>query len=147
MCGRGIMTTLVAAATAMVLALPAGANTTRDIAKDLKDGRLDATYTKGELEAYIRDAVVQGYGNPVTQPAAPAAASGGGDQPTTGVAGAGQTESPQSSGPTTGALDEVGQVGSLPFTGVDLALLTLGGLALVGLGLGARRFGAKTNRA
>lgn len=144
MCGRGIMTTLVAAAAAMVLALPAGASTTRDIAKDLKDGRLDATYTKGELEAYIRDAVVQGYGNPLTQPAAPAAAAGG-DQPTAGVAGAGQTESPQSSGPSAGTLDEVAQVGTLPFTGVDLALLTFGGLALVGLGLGARRLGA--NRA
>jgi hypothetical protein len=36
---------------------------------------------------------------------------------------------------------EVGRTGTLPFTGVDLALLTIGGFLMLALGLGARRLG------
>jgi hypothetical protein len=35
---------------------------------------------------------------------------------------------------------EVSNNGSLPFTGLDIGLLALGGVALVGVGVGLRRF-------
>jgi len=82
---------------------------------------------------------VQGYPLPPQVPTAPivppASAGVAGVQtppgsafePDLGVAGA---QSP---------LDETAQVGSLPFTGIDLALLMLGGVLLLALGLGARR--------
>lgn len=38
------------------------------------------------------------------------------------------------------ASDTSGSSGSLPFTGLDVGLLALGGVALLGLGLGLRRF-------
>lgn len=143
---RGMMTALVAAVAMVVLVAPAGANSTRAIAQDLKDGKLDASYTRGELEAYFKDAVVQGYGNPITQPVTPVDAGvaaeespTAGEQPATDLAGE-ETTSGAGGSPELGT---VAEVGSLPFTGVDLALLTVGGLLLLGLGLGARRLGGQ----
>ena len=144
MWGRGMMTALVAAVAMVVLAAPAGASSTRAIAQDLKDGKLDASYTRGELEAYIKDAVVQGYGNPITQPVTPVDSGvaaeespTAGEEPTTGLAG---EETTAGGSPELGT---VAEVGSLPFTGVDLALLTVGGMLLLGLGIGARRLGGQ----
>jgi hypothetical protein len=109
------------------------------IAQDLKDGRLDGKYSQAEFAAYFGSAMAQGYGNPVVTP--PPAVGGGGVQgavqtpsspaaPSAGVAGA---QSP--------ALAATQQTGTLPFTGVDLALLVAGGALMLGLGLGARRLG------
>lgn len=45
-------------------------------------------------------------------------------------------------GPTTSTPQQVvsNDSGSLPFTGLDIGLLAVGGLALVGVGMGLRRF-------
>ncbi len=57
----------------------------------------------------------------------------------------GTVDSGDSGGPTTPAPQQT-QVagttddGSLPFTGLDVGLLALGGVALVGVGIGLRRF-------
>jgi hypothetical protein len=117
------------------------------IAQDLKDGRLDGKYSQAEFAAYFGSAMAQGYGNPVVTPPAaakpvvtPPAAAGAGVQgavqtpgspaaPSAGVAGA---QSP---------LGATQQTGTLPFTGIDLALLVAGGALMLGLGLGARRLG------
>ena len=108
------------------------------IAQDLKDGRLDGKYSQAEFAAYFGSAMAQGYGNPVVTP--PPATGGAGVQgaqtpsspaaPSSGVAGA---QSPP--------LAATQQTGTLPFTGVDLALLVAGGALMLGLGLGARRLG------
>jgi hypothetical protein len=43
-------------------------------------------------------------------------------------------------GPSASAPQQVQVGGSLPFTGLDVGLLALGGVALVGVGVGLRRF-------
>lgn len=59
----------VVIAAVLVVAPAAFGATPHDIYKDLADdGRLDATYTQAELQAYANDATVQGYGNPVVPP-------------------------------------------------------------------------------
>ena len=120
--------------TALAVAAGAGASEGK-IRQDLKDGRLDGTYTQRELSAYLNSATTQGYGNPVSTPA-PKAGVVAGQAPTqtpaAGVAGAQQPGS---------AVAQVGRTGTLPFTGVDLALLTIGGFLMLALGLGARRLG------
>lgn len=61
------MAVLGALVASLVVAAPAAFGASpQDIYKDLADnGRLDGRYTQAELEAYLRDATVQGYGNPV----------------------------------------------------------------------------------
>jgi hypothetical protein len=152
-----IMTGTVVCVTAGLLAVSsAPAATPSEIAKDLADGKLDGTYTQQELESYLRDATVQGYPPPPqtpppgVQPTAPVPDQGEGqDQaPEAGVAG---VQTPPSSGaaPDAGVagaqspLEQTAQVGSLPFTGVDLLLLVVGGVALLALGLGARVAGRR----
>jgi len=64
---------------------------------------------------------------------------GGGTQP------AGAANAPEnSSGPATPASTEAAPVASnaLPFTGFDVALMLVGGLALIGMGFGVRRLAA-----
>jgi hypothetical protein len=66
MFGRRKWAVGVALAVSLVVASVAAAATPHDIYKDWADnGRLDGAYTQAELEAYTRDATVQGYGNPV----------------------------------------------------------------------------------
>ena len=71
------------------------------IYRDYADnGRLDQQYSTADLQAALKDVVLQGYGNEnVSAPLAPAA------QPLEQTAGR-----------------------ALPFTGVDLALMVAGGL-------------------
>jgi len=110
---------------ALVLAPGAYAATPDDIASDLADGRLDARYTQAELSAFVKNATVQAYPQPgvagvervVTRPQAP----------TRGRAGVERVLQPARPG------------GALPFTGVDLALMTAGGLGLLALGAAMRR--------
>ena len=108
----------VIAVLAAALSLSAGAQaaTPTEIYKDYADnGRLDGTYSRAELDAALKDAVLQGYGNPSVNQAL-------GQE-------AGQTASAGR------------QAGSLPFTGTDLVLMVLGGGALLLLGLTLRRVG------
>lgn len=64
---QGFNRTVIAVfAAALVIAPGALAATPEDIYKDLADnGRLDGTYTQAELQAFLQNASVQGYGNPV----------------------------------------------------------------------------------
>ncbi len=110
-----IITVAIAAVAVMAFAAPGGlAGTPRDISQDLADGRLDGKYTKAEMAAYLQNATVQGYGGPVGAVAGAATR-------------ASSTE--QSAGRQAGS-----QGGALAFTGLDLALLTVGGLLLLALG-------------
>lgn len=135
--GRGRIMTVIGTVLAVVVLAPiAGAADTKEIAADLKDGRLDGKYSQADLSAYLQDAMVQGYGSPTAPPlsgvaGAQSPTSGAGEEPAAaGVAG---EQSP--------ALGETAQVGTLPFTGIDLALLLFGGALLLLVGLGARRVG------
>ncbi|MBW8742571.1 MAG: hypothetical protein ACJ747_06745 [Gaiellaceae bacterium] len=90
------------------------------IYKDLADnGRLDGHYSKSEVNAALKDAVLQGYGDQNVQSGlqgtAPANEAAGGVAATT-------------------------HSGALPFTGTDLGLMVAGGGVLLLLGFGLRRF-------
>ena len=100
---------IMAALTVVPLAFAA---TPDQIRQDLADGVLDGTYSQADLERASVNATFQGYGGP----------------------GAGDVEQ--------GAVEQGGGVaaaGTLPFTGLDLALLVGGGLGLILLGLTLRR--------
>ena len=164
--GRGrIMTGTLAVVAAVLFVAPGLAATPGEIAQDLQDGRLDGSYSQADLQAYLESAMAQGYGNPVATPATPGAPVAPATPaipagPTSGVAGVATPVVRPASTPTAAAtptaptvgvagaektisrpLAATGQVGTLPFTGVDLALLTAGGALLLLLGLGARRAG------
>ena len=90
------------------------AATPTQIYRDFADnGRLDMKYSKADLDRALKDAVLQGYGNGNVTQGLPAAAGEAG-----GAAGA---------------------AGILPFTGLDLTLMALGGGALLAAGAGLRR--------
>lgn len=137
--------------TAVLAALAVATGAAADdgqIRADMKDGRLDGAYSQQQLAEYLNNAMTQGYGNPVATPAPPASGVAGAQSPTVTPAGSAPAASaPAASAPAgvAGAqsppLAEVGQTGTLPFTGFDLALLTLGGCLMLGLGLAARRLG------
>ncbi len=111
----GLLTLLV-----LVVASMASAATPSEIYADYADnGRLDATYSESDLEAALNSAVIQGYGNPIVTPGFRTEVQENLDQ----------------------NVSTTGESGTLPFTGVDLALLTVGGFALLLLGWGFRRFG------
>jgi hypothetical protein len=88
-----------------------------DIYRDFADnGRLDAQYTDRELQAVLQNPSVQVYGAPTVTP-----------------------------GFRTEVLTQLAakQKGVLPFTGLDLALLTAGGIGLAIAGGVLRRFGRR----
>jgi hypothetical protein len=92
------------------------AATPTQIYRDFADnGRLDMKYSKADLNRALKDAVLQGYGDQNVTGGLPAAAGEAG-----GAAGAS---------------------GILPFTGLDLTLMALGGGALLAAGAGLRRLG------
>jgi hypothetical protein len=103
---------LVAALAAMlVLASVVAAATPTQIYRDYADnGRLDGHYSRADLDRALKDAVLQGYGNQNVQPAL---------QQQLSVAGA--------------------SAGGLPFTGLDLTLMAVGGTVLLLTGAGLRR--------
>jgi hypothetical protein len=106
---------VLACAVGMVVAAPAAvAATPQQIYRDYADnGRLDHSYSKGDLKAALKYAAVQGY-------------------PRVGVQGAVQQ--------ALGA-QAVKTSGGLPFTGLDLALMAVGGVLLVGAGTTLRKLG------
>lgn len=102
----------------------AAAASPRDVYRDWADnGRLDRTYTAAELNAARNDTTLQGYGEAGFQPAI--------DKKLSVLA----ARSPGS------AIATTGRSGSLPFTGIDLALLLGGGILLLLVGGGMRRMG------
>jgi hypothetical protein len=107
----------VLAALAALTAPAAFAATPQQIYRDYADnGRIDGHYSRADLQRALQDASVQGYGKPTVKPGMKSAiqhALGGG-----GTAGS----------------------GTLPFTGFDLLFMVVGGVVLVGLGAGLRKF-------
>jgi hypothetical protein len=114
---RSIAALGVVALLALMTVSTAASASPREIYADYADnGRLDQTYSAGDLRRALADTTIQGYGKPTVK---------------AGLRPAIQKQ-----------LGEVGKSsGTLPFTGVDLALLTAGAGLLLLLGLGFRRFG------
>lgn len=110
----------VVLAAAFVSASAVSAATPRQIYRDFADnGRLDGHYSKQDLDRALKSAVLQGYGEGgVESGLAPVAQSRG------------------------VAATEV--QGRLPFTGLDLALMVVGGGMLILVGFGLRRLGRRT---
>ena len=108
---RHFLVLLAATAAMLVFVSVAGAATPTQIYRDFADnGRLDAHYSRADLNRALKDAVLQGYGNQNVQPAL---------QQQLAVSGA--------------------ESGGLPFTGLDLTLMVVGGTALLLTGAGLRR--------
>lgn len=102
------------AAVALAAAPAALGATPQQIYRDYaNNGRLDHKYSRADLERALRDAALQGY-------------------PHVGAQGAVQQ--------ALGA-QAVKPKGGLPFTGLDLALMSAGGAVLLAAGTGMRRLG------
>jgi hypothetical protein len=115
--GRKLASFAGLAAVVLLSAPAAFGATAAQIRSDLADGRLDGKYTNAELTAFLKDATAQGY-------------------PNTGSNVIGNAGVPT---------DVAGEAaGILPFTGVDLALLVVGAMVLVLIGLGLRRLATTT---
>lgn len=118
---------------ATLVAVAAAAASPRQIQADYAaDGRIDGSYSRADLEAALHDASVQGYGGP---------GAGGFEQ-------AVQTEIQRRSGvlgeaAARGQAPAAGRVATLPFTGIDLALISAGGILLLLIGAGMRRLGGR----
>jgi hypothetical protein len=106
---------VIACAAAALGASPAALGATpQRIIRDYKDnGRLDHKYSRPDLQRALRDAALQGY-------------------PKVGVQGAVEQ--------ALGARAVKAKSG-LPFTGIDLALMSAGGGLLLAAGAGLRRLG------
>jgi hypothetical protein len=103
---------------------PALAATPDEIYRDFaRNGRISAQYSRAELEAALKDALVEGYGAPAGAAMLPAV-----------------RQQIHASG-VLGAQKQVARTGALPFTGVDLGLIALGGGGLLVLGGSLRRLG------
>lgn len=106
---------------ALVVVSTATAASPREIYADYADnGRLDRVYSSSDLQNALNSAVIQGYGRPTVTPGFRAEVKKNLGQ---NVSAAGKSR------------------GTLPFTGVDLALLTAGALVLLLSGWGFRRLG------
>lgn len=121
-----IITSVTAFAAAVAVGAPGALGaTSQQIYKDYADnGRLDGNYSRGDLQRALHDAVAQGYNKP-TNNVAPTIKKKI-SSPSSGVAGAN--------------LPGAKQQGALPFTGLDLVLMTVGGFSLLLLGAALRRF-------
>lgn len=130
---QGVIKGIITGIAALVLVPSAFAATPNDIYRDLADGKLDGTYTKAEMQAFVQSAQVQGYGNPLV--VVPPARKGG------GVAGDQKTiasPAPQQSAGVAGAvspsqapLTQTASAETLPFTGAELGLFAIVGAALL----------------
>jgi hypothetical protein len=95
------------------------------------DSRLDGSYTATDLQAALQSPVVQGYGDQAV---------------VTGFRPAIQGEIAAQQQPAQAPpLEAVSEAERLPFTGLDLALLSAGGLFLLAFGVSVRRL-AKAKR-
>jgi hypothetical protein len=129
-----------ALAVAALFAVPAAsAATPEQIYRDFAvDNRLDGRYSVRDLQATLQSPIVQGYGDDdVVSSLRPAVQSeiAAQQQPQ------GQQQQPGGQSP----LETVSESETLPFTGLDLALLTAGALFLLAFGFSLRRL-AKAKR-
>src|SRR5947208_3742604 len=121
---RLLKNSFVVVVSALVLVPGALAATPKQIYKDYADnGRLDHKYSQADLQRALKNAVFQGYNLGANLHATVKKSS----HPSSGVLGS--------------QLPQAHRAGTLPFTGVDLALMTAGGLGRLGLGAGMRRLG------
>lgn len=117
------------AVAALALALPALGATPKQIYQDYADnGKLDTSYSRSDLQRVLHDSSVQGYGSPmiiikVRHPK-------------------GDIKS-ETATPRRPAIVPVPPKKGLPFTGAELGLFTVVGLALVGSGVLLRLTGRK----
>jgi hypothetical protein len=122
---RGRLITAVTALAVAVGAPSALAATPQQIYKDYADnGRLDGNYSNSDIQRALHDAVLQGY--PGIKEVSPAKTTKK-SHPSSGVKGVNK-------------LPAAKRQGALPFTGLDLALMTVGGFSLLLLGGALRRF-------
>ena len=106
---------------ALAVVSTATAATPSEIYADYADNnRLDQQYSDRDLQGALNNAVIQGYGRPTVTPGF-------------------RAEVKKQLGQDVAATQKTG--GTLPFTGVDLALLTAGALVLLLMGWGFRRVG------
>jgi hypothetical protein len=121
----GIIAASIAVFAAFVIWVPGAlAATPQQIYRDYADnGRLDGHYSKADLKRALFNAVIQGYGAPTKSAVKPA------------------IKKKISQGKVAGVnTPAVKKTGVLPFTGLDLALMTVGSLSLLLLGGALRRF-------
>jgi hypothetical protein len=122
---RGILATVAVVLFGLLASSAALAASPRQIYNDYADnGRLDAAYSPRDLQAALTDATIQGYSSPAY--VAPMKAE---IKRKLGKPKSGQQ-----------VLGEATRGGSLPFTGIDLALIVGGALLLLLVGGGLRRF-------
>jgi hypothetical protein len=114
---RGITVLAVAALFGPPTALAA---TPEQIYRDFEDRRLDGRYSVADLQTALQSPVIQGYGK---------------REVVTELRPAIQRQIAAQEQP----LEEEVERGGLPFTGLDLALLTAGGLFLLAFGVSLRR--------
>jgi hypothetical protein len=114
---RGITVLAVAAAFGAPAAIAA---TPEQIYRDFEDGRLDGRYSVADLQTTLHSPILQGYGR---------------REVVTELRPAIQRQVAAQQQP----LEEAVERGGLPFTGLDLALLTAGGLFLLAFGVSLRR--------
>lgn len=126
--GRFIKGVCAVSAAALIGVTGASAATPKAIYGDVADnGKLDRTYSRADLESALKNASVQGYGGPMVNVAyKPLVQRALGAQAR--VANARVSNAPPVRR-------------TLPFTGLDLALLGIGGAALLAIGAGVRRIG------
>jgi hypothetical protein len=150
---------LILSAVSLAGAPSAFAASPQDICADLADGTVNGTYTNAEWTAFFTDPTIQGYGcggivTPGTQPTQPtqpgtqpgtqpaggavpvtiAGTQGAQNTAGTPVAGVAGTQKTVSAAGTPLATTTTAR-GTLPFTGAQLALFAVVGLALLGTGL------------
>jgi hypothetical protein len=117
---RGVTVLAVSALFAVPAAMAA---TPTQVYRDYEDnGRLDSRYSTADLQAALQNPAVQGYGSPTIVPGM-------------------KREIQRKLGEQRGfhTVTQRGGGGGLPFTGFDLALLTVGGAFLLSVGFGLRR--------
>jgi hypothetical protein len=169
--GRSIGGVALAVTVFLALALTPAAlagGTPMDICKDLQDGTLNGTYTVAELQAFFSDPTVQGYCGPIAGtgavtpgPTAPPQAAGVAGTATSGVKGVAKTVSAaapthavlgaqhSAAAPARSAAAPLAATktrGTLPFTGAQLTLFALVGLALLATGVLLRSTARQSKR-
>ena len=120
---RGVTVLVVLALFAVPTAMGA---TPTQVYRDYEDnGRLDGRYTIADLQAALQNPAIQGYGGPTIVPGM-------------------KREIKRKLGVQRG-LNTTKERPGLPFTGFDLALLTVGGAFLLTVGFGLRRVARAKN--
>jgi opacity protein-like surface antigen len=128
---RRLSATAAVLAAAFMIAVPVSlAATPQQIYRDFADnGRLDGHYSKADLQRAQNNLGVQGYGSPTKKGLKHAI------KKTSAVKGVNKRVGVAAARSSSG----------LPFTGVDLALISIGGVSLLAFGVSLRRCARRTN--